>query len=181
MPSLKSMSDIGLYDPNINAYKFAIAFNDNNMISPISGVYKIRFISTWGQSVTSLKCGTIKIDFGIKIKVYPSISQGKMHPEIDYINPIKPSASSLFCHLLYIGVIIVVVLPFLKMILKQYTHQNKTIKKFSIVVIVIMGSLMFFGILYVSHFYDKVVEFIPILILILFGQAYLYNKMLTKI
>ena len=177
MNSLNSISDIGLFDPNINAYKFALAFNDHHMIKPISGIYEIKFISVWGRTHIPLKCGKIKIDFGLQVSVEPNVSEGKLLPQIDFVNPERPSKPNEFIIWIYLICLLVILIPFLK--IQIYRKDYSKIKLVSYAVLV--TSIVFLSVLFGSHFVDSVFETLPVLLFVLVLQAFTYNRMLVNL
>ena len=177
MDVLASKTDIGLYDPKINAYKFAIAFHDANMIEPISGVFELKFYSVWGESVVSLKCGRIMIDFGLESHVKPHLSEGQLLSEITFINPKKHVRPNNLIHFGYLVVLLIALCPFLYKAFVRFSRCSKRVENKSILIILVFGGLALAGTLLVAHFFDVVFEAIPALLVIFFLQRYLYNKM----
>ena len=176
MQSLTSKSDIGLYDPNLKAYKFALAFNDQNMVHPVSGMYELRFASVWGDSLVPFKCGKVKIDFGLEISVPLKVSDGKMLPEIDFVNPEQPTPLESYLIWLYIICVLLVIGPFLARL-----PVGNVITSHWVSITLLGTSLLFIGSLLGSHYLDSVFEALPFLLGLLIIQAFTYHTMLKRI
>jgi hypothetical protein len=180
MEVFTSQTDIGLYDPKIPGYKFAVAFHDNHMVSPISGIFELKFYSVWGDSVIPIKCGRIKIDFGLESHVPPSVSEGKLLPNISFINPSQSTSASALSHYIYALVTALALLPFLKTSLVKSFPLKRGPRFNALILSIPLVTLLFLLLLFAAHYLDMIFEVIPLLGLLLCLQVYTYNKIVKK-